>query len=135
MTHQKRQPRLVADRQSRAITVRATRTACAIIAIAVMLAVTGLAGGTQKADAFVTSADYCGGYIYGWNYWVAKWKANSFEAMAKRRPLRVRVGAEGRLLTTDQYLQLLIQRIGSACVRELRRRYHINDGRMKVTGK
>lgn len=69
MTYQKRQPRLVAARLRRTITVRIMRTACVIIAIAAMLAVTGLAGGTQKADAFVTSADYCGGYIYGWNYW------------------------------------------------------------------
>jgi hypothetical protein len=38
------------------------------IPIAAMLAVTGLAGGTQKAEALVTSTDYCAGYIYGWNY-------------------------------------------------------------------
>jgi hypothetical protein len=39
------------------------------IPVAAILAVTGLAGGTQKADALVTSADYCAGYIYHWNYW------------------------------------------------------------------
>jgi hypothetical protein len=49
--------------------MRKLRTACMTIPIAAILAVTGLAGGTQKADALVTSADYCAGYIYGWNYW------------------------------------------------------------------
>jgi hypothetical protein len=49
--------------------MRKLRTACMTIPIAAILGVTGLAGGTQKADALVTSADYCAGYIYGWNYW------------------------------------------------------------------
>ena len=49
--------------------MRKLRTACMTIPIAAILAVTGLAGGTQKADALVTSADYCAGYIYQWNYW------------------------------------------------------------------
>jgi hypothetical protein len=33
------------------------------------LAVCGLTAGTQTADAFVTAADHCGGYIYGYQYW------------------------------------------------------------------
>ena len=69
MTYQKPQSRLVADRLGKTITMRKLRTACMTIPIAAILAVTGLAGGTQKADALVTSADYCAGYIYGWNYW------------------------------------------------------------------
>ena len=57
MTYQQRQSRLVADRLGRTITMRKLRTACMTIAIAAILAGTGLAGGTQKADALVTSAD------------------------------------------------------------------------------
>lgn len=37
--------------------------------IAGVLAVTGLAAGTQPADAFVTASDYCQGYTAGYIYW------------------------------------------------------------------
>ena len=50
MTYQKPRSRLVADRLGRTIIMRKLRTACMTIPIAAILAVTGLAGGTQKAD-------------------------------------------------------------------------------------
>jgi hypothetical protein len=39
------------------------------IPIAAILAISGLAGGTQKADAFVTVVDACPGLLGGYFYW------------------------------------------------------------------
>ena len=39
------------------------------MATAGLLALFGLTAGTQSAGAFVTAADQCGAYIYGYQYW------------------------------------------------------------------
>jgi glucose dehydrogenase len=45
------------------------RHALMALPIAATLAVSGLAGGTQTADAFVTASDMCNNYIYNYSYW------------------------------------------------------------------
>ena len=47
------------------------RVGCLLAAMATagLLALFGLTAGTQSAGAFVTAADQCGAYIYGYQYW------------------------------------------------------------------
>jgi hypothetical protein len=49
--------------------MRRTRNPLAAMAIAAVLALFGLTAGTESAGAFVTAADQCGAYIYGYQYW------------------------------------------------------------------
>jgi hypothetical protein len=49
--------------------MRRLRKLLLAIPIAVALAVGGLGAGAPKADAFVTAADQCGAYLYGYWYW------------------------------------------------------------------
>lgn len=49
--------------------MRRARNLLAALPIAAALAISGLAGGTAPASAFITSADQCGGIIYSYQYW------------------------------------------------------------------
>ena len=49
--------------------MRRVRCLLAAMATAGLLALFGLTAGTHSAGAFVTAADQCGAYIYGYQYW------------------------------------------------------------------
>jgi hypothetical protein len=59
----------VATDDRRTLIMRRTRNPLAAMAIAAVLALFGLTAGTESAGAFVTAADQCGAYIYGYQYW------------------------------------------------------------------
>ena len=73
--------------------------------IAGVLAVTGLAAGTQPADAFVTVSDYCQGYTAGYIYWgneaTNELTSHNFEQTPYFNYAFARAVAYGRLM--DQY--------------------------------
>jgi hypothetical protein len=66
--------------------MRRLRHLLAALPIAAVLAVTGLpGGGPESAGAFITAADQCGSYIYGYQYWgeqyVLEWERAGEETL------------------------------------------------------
>jgi hypothetical protein len=49
--------------------MRKLRSLLAAVSIAAVLAVVGLTAATPPAGAFVTAADQCAAYFYGYQYW------------------------------------------------------------------
>jgi hypothetical protein len=68
--------------------MRRLRNPLAAMAIAAVLAVFRLTAGTEPAGAFVTAADQCGAYIYGYQYWGSEYVIESMSGPVRRRCTR-----------------------------------------------